>query len=250
MVFAQETTGLDYAGCGNAIRKTSLTYVRKKDSFSDMRTEQTHNTAQLIGNEVKSLPLGEPFTTRRFLSLGSRAAVDQTLTRMVKAGLLSRPARGVYVRPKTNFYIGEVPPEPLKVAETIAKELGAVVQVHGAEAVRRMGLSTQVPIKPVFYTSGPARRFKLGKMEVLLKHISPRKLYLAGYPAGIALTALWYLGKKSVSPVTIAKIRSRLTAQEYERLRSAKFMMPEWMRTMFANYEKETVDDGVPASTS
>jgi hypothetical protein len=204
----------------------------------------------LIGNVVKRLPYGEPFTTRRFLSLGSRAAVDQTLTRMVKAGLLSRPVRGVYVRPKINRYVGEVAPEPQKVAEAIARETGAAVQVHGAEAARRMGLTTQVPITPVFYTSGPTRRFRLGKMEVLLKHISPRKLYLVGHPAGIALTALWYLGKKSVSLATIAQVRSTLTEQEYDRLLSAISMMPGWLRTTFANYEKETADDGVPAPAS
>jgi len=215
-----------------------------------MNGEHSISTAQVIGNAVQGIPLGEPFTTRRLLSLGNRATVDQTLARLVKAGVLARPARGVYVRPKRSPYVGEVPPEPLKVAETIAQELGAVVQVHGAEAARRMGLTTQVPAKPVFYTSGPSRRFRLGRMEVILKHVSPRKLFLAGYPAGIALTALWYLGKQAVTLATIAMIRSALSAEEYERLRSAMAMMPDWMRTVFAKYEQETSDAGVPSPSA
>ncbi len=195
------------------------------------------NTTERIRQQAEQLQAGQPVTIQTFMMFGNRAAVDQSLGRLVKEGVLSRPARGVYVRPRKNPYVGEVPPEPLEVAEAIAKETGAVIQVQGAEAARRMGFSTQVPTHPIFHTSGPSRRLYLGQMEITLKHTSPRKLALTGRPAGIALTALWYLGKNSVTVETIERIHTQLASEEFEALRSAAPSMPAWMHDAFIKYE-------------
>lgn len=196
------------------------------------------NTTEKIRARIETLPLGQPVTSQEFMEFGSRAAVDQALTRLVKTGGLSRVARGVYIRPKRSPYVGEVPPEPIKVAEAIAAETGSLIQIHGAEAARRMGLSTQVPTRPIFYTSGPSRRFTLGQIQVLLKHVCPRKLALSGRPAGIALTALLYLGKAAVTLETIERIRMRLPSEEFEALRSTTRSMPGWMHDVFIEYER------------
>ncbi|MEW5804726.1 MAG: DUF6088 family protein [bacterium] len=196
------------------------------------------STIQKIREKVGNLKVGKPYTTRDFLQFGSRAAVDQALARLVKAGILSRPTRGVYARLKKNPYVGEIPPEPIAIAKAISKEVGAVVQVNGAEAARQMGLSTQVPVKTVFYTSGPSRHFHLGKMEIRLKKVSQRKLALAGSPAGVALTALWYLGKGEVTPASIEKVRSCLSPEEFNKLCSAIKSMPAWMHDAFIGYER------------
>lgn len=195
------------------------------------------NTTERIREYVATLPLCKPVTSQAFMEFGSRAAVDQALTRLVKEKVLSRVARGVYVRPKTSRYVGEVPPEPIQVAEAIAAETGSVIQIHGAEAARRMGLSTQVPARPIFYTSGPSRCFALGQMEVLLKHVCPRKLALSGRPAGIALTALWYLGKTAVTLETIAHIGSQLPQGEFEALCASTRCMPGWMHDVFLKFK-------------
>ncbi len=192
-----------------------------------------------IKSEAARLPKGQPVTNKTFMSFGSRSSVDQALSRLVKKGLLTRPARGIYVRPKHNAYVGEVPPEPIQVAKAIAAQSGHAVQVHGAEAARRMGLSTQVPTKPVFYTSGPSRRFHLGRMEVILQHVSPRKLTLAGHPAGVAFTALWYLGKQQVTKETIAQIHAKLAPGEFEALCAESSAMPGWLHDIMLKFLEE-----------
>ena len=197
------------------------------------------SVTEQIRAKVERLPIGQPVTSKEFMAYGSRAAVDQALSRLVRGGVLSRPARGIYMRPKRNPFVGEVPPEPMKMAEAIAQESGGVVQMHGAEAARRLGFSTQVPARPIFYTNGPNRRFRLGQMEVTLKHVSPRKLALAGRMAGIALTALWYLGKNLVTPQTIEQVRKQLSLEEFEALRTAGKVMPGWMHDAFLKHEKD-----------
>lgn len=197
-------------------------------------------TAELIRRRIEEMPVGEPFTPAGLLECGTRASVDQSLSRLVKTGLIERVARGVFVRPEVSRYVGKVMPEPIKVAETLAKSTGAVVQVHGAEAARRLGLTTQVPVQSVFNTTGPSKRIRFGQMEIRLQHASPRKLMLAGRPAGLALAAMWYLGKGEVSTRTIEKIRSKLPSGEFDALRAATSAMPAWMSDVFFRYEHMT----------
>jgi len=194
------------------------------------------STAELIRTYIESCEPGEPFTPAALLSFGTRKAVDLELARLVKAGVLARPVRGVYIRPKRNKYVGIVQPEPIKVA--MAKASGPI-EVHGAEAARRFGFSTQMPVRPIYYTTGPSRRIKYGGIPITLKHVSPRKLVAPGTNVGLAISALWYLGKEQVGPNTFAAIRKQLSQKENEQLKAAVPLMPAWMSDALLRYERE-----------
>jgi hypothetical protein len=135
-------------------------------------------------------------------------------------------------------------PAPEKVAQALAASEGATIEVHGAEAARRLGFSTQVPAQPVFYTSGSSHTVRLGKLVVRLQHVAPRKLALAGRPAGLALSALWYLGRHQVTPATFRRIAEKLPGGEFEALRKAKTVMPAWMIAALIGYERGEVAYG------
>ncbi len=195
----------------------------------------------VIKNKIHQIELGEPFTNVRFLKLGSRAAVDQSLSRLVKQGVIQRVARGVYVRPKQNRFIGSVTPAVSDVIEAIAKEHGETVQLHGAEAARRFKLTMQVPTIPVYYTSGSARVIKVGNLKVKLMHTnSRRKLQCAGKKPGLALSALWYLGAKNLTLEAIERVRKGLTEGEFETL--CGLDMPAWMKDKIEVYTSEALN--------
>jgi hypothetical protein len=107
-----------------------LPFVRNSHVFSYMNT--TTKTAELIRQRIEAMPIGEPFTPTAFLECGTRASVDQTLSRLVKAGAIERVTRGILVRPEVCRFVGTVMPEPLKAAETVAKTTGAVVHTCAA----------------------------------------------------------------------------------------------------------------------
>lgn len=201
------------------------------------------STAQAIQKRIEQVPLGEPFTSALLLELGPRAAVDQALSRLVRSGTVSRVARGVFVRPRSNRYTGAVPPAPERIAETLARSTGTVVQPHGAQAASRLGFTTQIPVRPVFWTNGPSRHLKAGNLTIELRHTDPRKLALAGRPAGEALAALWYLGKEGVTPEVIATIRHKLPHKEFEALQRTRNRMPAWMSDAFYRYERSLPND-------
>lgn len=185
--------------------------------------------AQRISKHIAHINRGIPFTAKSFLDYGSRSAVDQALSRLAKAGTIMRVTRGVYVRPEENRYIGKVLPEPAKVVQTIAKARGEIVEVHGAEAARYFGLTTQVPTQPIFYTTGPTRSFMMGNLKITMRHRSRSKLVLAGTRAGQAVSALSYLGKEQATPARVAAIRRQLPEEEYLKLERASSRLPGWM---------------------
>jgi hypothetical protein len=189
-----------------------------------------------VKNRVEELPVGEPFSSVLLLSLGTRAAVDQSLSRLAKSGMVTRVSRGVYIKPKLNRYVGAVAPEPSEVIKAKLPQ-NETIQIHGAEAARQMQLSTQVQTQPVFYTQGPSRAFRIGGLRVKLKHVSPRKLVLGARPAGVAFSALWYVGKQNVNPSVIEKVKQRLSPEEFKVLSESKSAMPAWMADAFHRYE-------------
>ncbi|RSH69205.1 DUF6088 family protein [Stutzerimonas stutzeri] len=202
------------------------------------------SAAQVIRERIAAQPVGEPFTPALFAGLGSRAAIDQTLMRLTKAGHIERIGHGLYSVPKVGRFGIKAMPAPEQVAQALAASEGATIEVHGAEAARRFGLSTQVPAQPVFYTTGSSRTVRLGKMVVRLQHVAPRKLVLAGRAAGQALSALWYLGRHQVTSATFQRIAERLPSSEFEALRQAKAVMPAWMVVALSSYERGEVAHG------
>lgn len=198
------------------------------------------NTIQAIKRKVSQLAAGAAFTPAMFVELGTRASIDMALMRLTKAGVIERVGRGVYVVPKASALgIKTVPPAEA-VARAVAEAKGAKISTHGAEAARRLGFTTQMPTQPIFSTTGASGKIKVGKLTIRLKHASPRKMLLAGTPAGEALSALWYLGREAVKPATIKRLSEKLPPKEFEAFRGAKSVMPSWMADAVNQFERQS----------
>ena len=196
--------------------------------------------AKAVRRAIEDIPEGVAFPAKQLLPLGTRAAVDQVLYRMAKEGEILRVARGVYARPKWNKYVkAPVMPEPYEVAELVAKNRGAKIGPTGAEAVHRLGLSTQMPTQPVYVTTGRSGIVKVGNNIIRFRHVAPEKMQFAGTPVGVAITALRYLGKKQVTAKVIAALERALTAEEFQRLRLATTALPGWAMDKFYAYEAQ-----------
>lgn len=202
-------------------------------------TEVPMTTTKAIRAKLATRPAGEAFTPALFAGLGSRASIDMALMRMAKAGTIERLGRGIYHVPKVGRFGIPTTPSVEQIVETVAASEGAALEVHGAEAARRFGLSTQMPTRPVFNTSGANRRIHVGKLIVELRHVASRKMVLAGRPAGQALSALWYLGRHEVTTATFAQLKAKLSQEEFQVLRKAQPSMPSWMSNALINYERE-----------
>ena len=183
--------------------------------------------AEEILENAAQAPEGTVWSARAFLHLGSRSAVDQALSRLARAGHLLRVGRGLYVRPITSRF-GTRAPAPEKVVEGVAALTGETVASSGAAAANALGLSTQVPVRPVFLTSGRTRRFKLGRQVVELQHAPAWQLRRPRSLAGQAMRALAWLGHEG-APAALARLQQRLPETERQELVVARSGLPTWL---------------------
>lgn len=183
--------------------------------------------AQSILRSVETLPEGGIISPKEFLHLATRAAVDQTLTRLTREGKLMRVGRGTYVVPVSGRF-GVRPPAAAKVVESMAEKSGEVVVPHGAAAANALGLTTQVPVKEVFVTSGRSRTLRFGSRVVEIKHVPGWQLALGSRPAGAAIRALSWLGPEHAKE-SIAKIKNSLPTSEWEAITASRAVLPSWM---------------------
>jgi len=194
-------------------------------------------TVKQVKKHIEALSAGQPFSATDLQHFGSPENIRKILSRLVEAGELKRVSRGVFVKPQKSVYLGEALPSPYEVVQAIAKNTGETVTIHGAEAARRLHLTTQVPMQAMFNTSGLSRKIRMGNRMIKLQHVGSRKLVAPGTARGNVISALWYLGREKVSLKTIQMIKKQLNEEEFSSVLQEIPKMPAWMAKQFYLYQ-------------
>ena len=217
-------------------------------------TDSVHESVyEKIRGQIEKRGQGAVFVTREFLEFGSRAAVDEALSRLTKEGVIRRLGRGLYDYPRTHPVFGPVSADPDQVAAAIARKTGGRLQIAGARAANALGLSTQVPARPVYLTDGRRRTVQVGGQTIELRHAAPRSLAGAGRIEGTVIQALRHLGPDQIGADTVARLRQTLTSGEKEALRREAPNAPGWLVPILqeiARLEEGGPKQGVDAGTS
>ncbi len=182
-----------------------------------------------LRRQIEKRGHGAVFVTREFLELGSRAAVDEALSRLAREGVVRRLGRGLYDYPRTHPVLGPVPADPDQVAAALARQTGSRIQSGGAAAANALGLSTQVPARPVYLTDGRRRTVHIGGQTIELRHAAPRSLAGAGRIEGAVIQALRHLGPEHIDKTTVERLRQVLTASDKAALRREAPSAPGWL---------------------
>lgn len=183
-----------------------------------------------ISRRVKRSEPGSVFTPAAFTSLGSRAAVDKSLQRLVAQGALRRLSRGWYDKPRTDAVLGPLWPSIDAVMKALIGKDKLRVQPTGVYAANLLGLSEQVPAKIVLLTDGVSRTIHVGPMQLILKRTSPRRMAAAGRLSGLLIQALQSLGLPHITQQRLAHLRKTLPAAERAKLLKDLNLAPAWMQ--------------------
>jgi hypothetical protein len=168
-----------------------------------------------------------------FLDIGTRAAVDQALSRLVRAGILRRVGRGLYSLPTSHPLLGELSASPEEVAEAIARRGSQKLQPSGALAANLLGLTEQVPARMEYLTDGPSRHASVRELPITLKRTTPRRLATAGRASGTVAQALRFLRRPQIDDQVIATLKIRLGPKEKKQLLEDIPLVPGWIGEVF-----------------
>jgi hypothetical protein len=171
-----------------------------------------------IESNIRKLPGGELLFPTDFRGKGTEAAIKMTLSRLNKEGVINRIGHGIYMTPKNDPLFGKVLPSPEEIAMSLAEREHLRIKPAGANALHKLGLTTQVPMKLVYLTDGTAREIKLGKTIVKFKPTTPKKLSLKGQFSSLIIQALEELGTKDLGTDIERKIKMLLQKENPDDL--------------------------------
>lgn len=156
--------------------------------------------------------------------------VGETLAELTREGLLVKLAQGIYAKPRWSRF-GVVLPSVDKIVQAIAARDNAEVLPSGMTALNVLGLSTQVPMKYSYLTTGSERTIKLKNQEIRLKRGVPKNFCYKTKLIALLVQALKALKQQNIGQEEIQVIRS-LISKEPDRIALAKDvdMMPNWMK--------------------
>ena len=171
---------------------------------------------------------GYVFTPRDVLRHGSRSAVDQALSRLARDGKIRRLRHGLYDYPMVSPRLGTLSPDPRGIADALARKTGSRIMPSGAYAANVLGLSTQVPARPVYLTDGPGRTVTVGGQTIQLRH-TPARYFGKSNVADMAIQAIRFLGRHAMSADMVQRIRSALPDADRAILARTVGITPGWM---------------------
>ena len=182
--------------------------------------------SEKIMEYAETLPEGSLLRPKDFLDLGSRSAIHQAFSRLARQHKLIRIFQGVYVRTiETRF--GKCPPDFNKVIAALSELWGETIVSSGGGAANFLGLTTQVPMRLSYLTSGPSRQLQF-YTKVNLHHSPHWQLVAPNRPAGILIRALTFLHPDEAEEA-IEKVVPRFSGEDMSELMAARAILPEWI---------------------
>ena len=166
--------------------------------------------------------------------------VGQILSDLAKDGIIHHLSRGVYLKTEETRF-GLVYPPIEDIATAIARRDNAQVIPTGATAQNILGLSTQVPMNAVFFTSGSARMIKLGSRTITFRRAVPKNFAIKGRYTSLIVQALKSIGEENFSEEDFIHIQDIILRHpEPDTIEQDRAVMPSWIRKIFVRTLKNS----------
>lgn len=189
--------------------------------------------ASYIRRHINNLPDDKPFSIRDFLIYGPRQTVDQVFHRLVVQGRIIRVARGVYIKETARRM-----PSLGEIIEVKVASFNRKIVVHGSKAAAKLTKEGQNAQTIVFASNGATSSFRVGNHIVRLIRASARKIQAGDSPTGLAIRALWHLGKRVCNVEAAAQMVWGFQQNDRKELRRSAALMPQWLRDCFSRFAK------------
>ena len=182
-----------------------------------------------IFESLKSRQKGIVIFVSDFLDYGNSESVKKALLRLNEKETIVRLAHGIYLYPKVDKELGILFPSTEDIAIAIARRDKVRIIPTGVQALNKLGLSTQVPMKVVYLTDGGTRNIKVGKRTISFRNTSPKNLFMKGEISSLVIQALKTIGNSKLDDSTLLKIQDILKKEKKENIINDAKLAPVWI---------------------
>lgn len=166
---------------------------------------------------ILSYPKGSAFVVSDFTDIMSYETAKKTIVKLAKSKKIRHVIRGVYDNPAYSSLLQEyTAPKPNEIAKALARNYNWDIALSGEAALNMLGLSTQVPAKWCYISSGPYKKYEMGKVSIEFKHRADKSISGMSEKTALLVQALKTMGKEKVKASTIQFLSQRLTAEDKE----------------------------------
>ena len=183
-----------------------------------------------ILKRIKSHGRGWAMTNSDFGDIAKTATIDWSLYRLKDKKLIRPLMRGIYDYPRFSEILQEeLAPDMEMVARAIARKFRWNILISGNTALNYLGLSTQIPMRLIYFSDGPSRQYEVAGRILEFKHISFKEARFTNTKSVIVVQALRELGMARITTEVINKMRDFIPASDRNKVLKDTQFTTDWI---------------------
>ena len=195
-----------------------------------------------IEERIENATFGSIFVITDFTDLSSYDVARKTLSRLEAEKKIVKACRGIYYKPKYSRLLGEtVAPDMNGIAEAIARNFGWVITPSGENALNMLGLSTQVPGRYSYISSGPYKSYDIGNSTIEFAHRSDKDINGKSYQTRLVIQAIKAIGKDKIA-CYIPEFRKKISKNDKRLILKEGQRSTAWTYAAIKEINKENED--------
>lgn len=183
-----------------------------------------------IEEKILELPDRSVFSASDFADITTSENFWQIAHRLEDEGKIRRILPGIYDKPAFSEILQEESaPDINAVAEAIARKNNWTIAPDGNTALNLLGLSTQVPAKWEYLSSGGTKNYQVNNRSIHFTHRADRELNGMSRKTMLVIQAIKALGPEHIAGDIISQLASKISADDKENLLAEAKPTTSWI---------------------
>lgn len=198
--------------------------------------------SDMILKRIRSIGYGDVYANSDFHDLGRPETVRWSLFSLKGKGVLREILPGIYDYPRHSALLGEtLAPDVDKVARAIARRHGWHIQMTGNAALYALGISTQVPGRMVYLSSGASRVYDTITPAIEFRKARIKDSGFTFRKSEIMVQAVRALGNGGVTDSAASRIAAFVSSErEWQRILKDTRSAPDWITNAIITIHRQS----------
>ncbi len=183
-----------------------------------------------IKQYIEKLKPNQIFLTNDLIDVTNYNNIKIILYRLEKQKIIKRLMDGLYYKPDFSPLLNaDIPLDIEDVVKKIAEKFNWKIVPEHNKVLNMLNLSTQVPAKYIYLSTGPYRKYNIYGFDIYFKHASEKNFVNYTYKELLVIQAIKGLGNKKYSSYSKEILQKFLTNRETKDLISKSKYQTKWV---------------------
>ena len=189
------------------------------------------STKNKILDKIKKRGRGYVFSASDFILDFKRYEIDQSFKSLLDAEIIKRVLTGIYYYPEYSQLLEKyILPDINKVVDLISKKNNWKIFPEGNTALNYLGLSTQIPAKYIYISTGPSRKYNIENLTLEFKHRIQKESGISDKNTNLVVQAIKAIGKVQAQQENfIKKLSSCYSENDWIKIEKKAKNVPYWI---------------------